>query len=372
MPGRVLGPTDTGQFHYQYGYYGPSRATSNLVRSVAANGELPQLTPPGPNSTWELEFPGPALQCREPSAGYRSEIERSILDASAQFRGGDGLQASNKSSDLIAPYRYLAWNADGSILDDRPSRPLPFTDEGDVNGDTSGMESSLPRSMLLNLAIMPGFLYADVNASNNSPRKSPEDVFANATFLQCNVVNATYHTHFNFADGIQAVDIQTEVTSEELVKTVISVNGPAPPDVLSATNSTDFDCTALHGSDQRVPTCEFDVTVLQRISYQALMQSFSKLFIGYMWGSDYYTKTWLGQTVIWDHPVIKPVQTDLTFSLGENTNWSLQEAVAGAAPEIFRGLATNSTMEMDDTLGNAIERLFEKIVVSAMNVEDFQ
>ena len=55
-------------------YSGPSRAVENIVQVVAAERSIMTLTPPGPNTSWTLEFTGPALHCSNVADAFWSAI----------------------------------------------------------------------------------------------------------------------------------------------------------------------------------------------------------------------------------------------------------------------------------------------------------
>lgn len=352
------------------------RSLSTLVRKIAADGSLPQFVPPGPNSTWKVDFPGPLLQCKEPSKRYRAEIEENIIHASSRSHSVQRRDGANMTV-LAWPYRYVAWNADNDIYNEQPLEPLPFIygdEQWVVNGEGPRYEISLPRSLRLNLAVMPSFVSDKMYLRNRTKAALATDqVFANSTFLQCSMVNATYHADFKFPNGAQDVQYEAIPLSEELVEPANWIDGPPNPWLPAAPMRANPKCSSVRSSDPDLQgsICSFDAQVFQRLSYQALMQVFSSLFIGFLFGrNDHPSRTSMPETVIWDHPTVKAIHVDPTAL--DNKTFSFQEAVAKAQSPLFQGLSADDLHVPTGSLADAIEALFQKIVIGAMAEESFQ
>lgn len=85
-------PTDSGtdwQFYSGtdmpfFVYRGPSRAVTNHVQGIAGNGKLLQFTPPGPNTTWTMNYAAPSFHCVNVSETHRSKIEDSLMEVAEE------------------------------------------------------------------------------------------------------------------------------------------------------------------------------------------------------------------------------------------------------------------------------------------------
>ena len=65
-----------------YSYTGPSRDVVDIVQAVSASGRIQSIDPPRANTSWELDFHGPALQCANVTAPARLEVLWNIANAS--------------------------------------------------------------------------------------------------------------------------------------------------------------------------------------------------------------------------------------------------------------------------------------------------
>ena len=61
-----------------YKYNGPSEHVKQVALDVALSNTILPITPPFSNSTWQLTFHGPTLECANVSSGERRDIEKNI------------------------------------------------------------------------------------------------------------------------------------------------------------------------------------------------------------------------------------------------------------------------------------------------------
>lgn len=173
------GPTVGG-----YSYTGPQDSTSKAVIGSMISNEILALPAPRPNSTWLLEFNGPALSCKTLSMmeGLGANITRQLI----QVGETNGIC-----------WGYLAWTPEADeILDtDNISGYLPFSNAS--NGAHTLRSATLGGSPLsLFLAVFPGI--SDLN---------PSVVALGSTIMQCTLYNASYTTNFSFVNGVQTVSV---------------------------------------------------------------------------------------------------------------------------------------------------------------------
>lgn len=156
-------------------YEGPLAPTTRAVtQSLLASAVLP-LTAPFPNSTYHVEFQGPALKC--------SEIER----GSALWTNHS---MSIQNASLTYPrhcYQYLAWPGQGTF---------PWT-------QSDGYWSFDPPKGLVGSGFTV-IAVEDVCSSASAP---------NITLVQCQIWNATYSADYSYDNGVQ--DVVSNITSYE-------------------------------------------------------------------------------------------------------------------------------------------------------------
>jgi hypothetical protein len=75
-----------------YHYTGPSSRISRLASSVASAGAVSSIPPPFPNSSYSLEFYGPAIKCEnlDPSTSTLAQLVNNVTVDHSHRSGGDG------------------------------------------------------------------------------------------------------------------------------------------------------------------------------------------------------------------------------------------------------------------------------------------
>jgi hypothetical protein len=68
-------------------FLGPRTIISRLSTATATQGQILPISPPFPNSTYALEFYGPAVQCREANSSVATIIKSLRKEAVMSFRG---------------------------------------------------------------------------------------------------------------------------------------------------------------------------------------------------------------------------------------------------------------------------------------------
>lgn len=95
MPG-VIGATP------MYIYSGPQIAVQKVVIATMAEGLILSIASPASNSSWTLDFPGPAIRCDNVGAPLRKEVIQNIEDEACSRNCWDS-------------YGYLAWTPQRNI-----------------------------------------------------------------------------------------------------------------------------------------------------------------------------------------------------------------------------------------------------------------
>jgi len=196
-------PVNASEWVTGLGYNAPSDMVDRVVSSVASSGELLQITPPFFNSSWELDFHGPALKCDDLS-------DRAILKHIVRAYGDTGC--------AFAP-NFVAWvpNYETGILPFNNASTEEYRDMNNNNnavpnsrlpgylGSSWFRNGSLSRPMaLLFFATLPGMLASgglpgncadqfviEENPANSSMQSSAGVWYQPGTVLQCGLFNGS-------------------------------------------------------------------------------------------------------------------------------------------------------------------------------------
>jgi hypothetical protein len=250
-----------------YEYNGPQYSVQAVVAESMTGSKILELEAPSPNSTWSLEFHGPALSCGNVDAELYASITNSIVSC-------------------YMSYGYIAWTS-SLTTDDH----LPFNN-GSLNTPAIGLgpqweEDGSPEGPLsLYVAALPNML----NTTDNDPGEcyvnisNPSQGFANATLhkvsdatiVQCVLGNASYLANFSFVDNVQSVSVERG----QIYNNVSYLDGVGGAVLLNATYP--------NGTMSK----EFNTTMVENFAYQAVMNVFNSFLLG-----DIYTTYYDGGTV---------------------------------------------------------------------------
>ena len=123
-----------------------------------------------------------------------------------------------------------------------------------------------------------------VNNTASYAEKVSQLVAPDSTFLRCDVYNATYHTEFTYINGDQEVRIHARQADTRPLRTVSEVSvlcayqfpnateTAYPPPGVPVCNRLVANVSAL--------SCDFDASILGRLSYQGVVDALSKLLVG--------------------------------------------------------------------------------------------
>ena len=96
-----------------YDYQGPSDVVKFLAINMGTQGAMLPVTPPAPNSHWNITFFGPSIRCRNVSDGLRNAISLDIASYINESMwvthpGGDGSMSDGSANTWLNPL-YFAW-----------------------------------------------------------------------------------------------------------------------------------------------------------------------------------------------------------------------------------------------------------------------
>lgn len=241
----------------EYLCQGPSRAIENVALAVGTNGNILPITPPDINSTWQLDFSGPAIQCANLQAQDRATVMQNVASATRNANG--------------TKYTFLAWtytwDKSALILSNttviNSTLMLPF--DGTIF-NTAYVNPAATMPPVLYVAALPCEAEASGLIQN----------LENATFTKCELVNTTYHSDFAFFNGKQNIRTIRMVNADMPITAIGLVAGPK----YAARQGKECPATndELHALDG--PLCSLNRTLTRTLSYQATFDAFSKLLLG--------------------------------------------------------------------------------------------
>jgi hypothetical protein len=331
----------------EYLYQGPSRSIENVALNVGTNGKIMSITPPSLNSTWELDFHGPGIQCSNLEGQDRQDVLENVA------------HATNKMGTTM--YTFLAWtytwDKNTTLLNDTSpdsTLMLPF------DGSVPNIELVNPR------AAMPPVLYVGV-----LPCEAHETGWTSklqeATFTKCELVNTTYHSDFTFSNGNQNVDTSTQSDTDTPISNVGIVAGPGYSALMGKNCTEDYN-EEFHTMDG--PLCSFDKFLARKLSYQAIFNAFSQLVLGSVKWEDYMNPvvdTNILNTVLIDSPEMHFVR-----QMHQNNLTTLQNSMMKSASKPAKGFVYPPSNSSKVPLAEEMENLFQKIVISSMASPDLQ
>ena len=420
---------------------GPSRAIQSMALRVMTAGEVLPVTPPAPNSTWTLDFWGPALQCDNVPETKKDEIFTNIWN-------------SYYTHDLDpdpASYGFLSWvpwspvdygeNENFSVDQTNPAPYLPFmfdflqvysgADYGGVEHvpkmgpPSSTVSTDAPLSLFM--AVLPGTQSVNVHKTYPGPNAAgatdsftdvvssmpgnsgtcpyrnishvtdtiadcqPAELknivalaFEGATLLQCDLVNTSYSSEFEYSNGQQSIRLKSNTMRNSPV-----VNGSAQFIGPGKDSPESINCGIFradgpaYSSIEEAPkvskNCDFDLSALHLLSYQGIMAAFNQLIVGSSQRStkgNTETNTTIMRTVL-------AGTSELAFMRDWHTSYAtvdsssagtdtLQTLVANSTGKVFQGLTGEEMLGTRGTLKSTLEELFRNYTISLLAEPYFQ
>ncbi len=243
-----------------YLFDGPQFAVQSTVPGAAARSAILDIPAPHANSSWSLDFDGPALSC----ANVNTDMYTNITD---------NIFTVLNATDCQSSFGYLAWTTS-----DSDNGPLPFT-QGNytlqstpyLDSPTVGLGPQSPtdnygnavRPLSLYVAALPNMVY-DFGGSTPCSISARQQV-TNATVVGCILQNASYTANFNFVDSVQSIQVERQ----QVYNNVSYLSGVAGAIFLNASYPNG---TVIPG--------QFNTTMVATFAYEAVMNMFNSLLLG--------------------------------------------------------------------------------------------
>ena len=189
-----------------------------VVTSAATQGTIMGISPFSTNSSWEVDFHGPALDCRNVDqtlyGAILNDAETTINKTYEAAKHGDA-----------ATYGFLSWVP----YDDGTECMMPFYDGVTVMSPGTSVEIMAPRfaelGPIANSVLQGGTVgegeWAGATALSifvatfphiaDTPKQDLTDVYRLArdpTIIKCSLYNLSYETNFTYVNGEQEINIK--------------------------------------------------------------------------------------------------------------------------------------------------------------------
>ncbi|KAJ9222271.1 hypothetical protein DTO169C6_5400 [Paecilomyces variotii] len=307
-------------------YLGPQDSIRRVAEVAAAEGELLSIPAPNANSSWQVNFHGPALSCNAVNDSLRSDIAQNILQTS---KGQMGIG-----------YAYIAWTPTSNSS-------VPFYQNGSdsyiLKANPGGSFSEVrtaPLSLFVGAFptiatqhpvcsyVLPG------NECSPAPCNSTTCLLEKSTILQCSLYNTSYNTNFTYVNGEQTVNI--------------SLGG--------VLNSIPYLGGLLYSwTGPTIATSPNMFSSLETFAYQSVMESFNRLLVGSI------SYSFLGTA------------DSLSGVYQTAPNTSVLSTALSETPELsFLNGDGSTSVPNTESLSDAIEHMFQNITVSLMSLSQLQ
>ncbi|KAI7975114.1 hypothetical protein EIK77_002137 [Talaromyces pinophilus] len=253
-----------------YLYIGPQLGVQKAVTLTLTDGEIQPISPPKANSSWELNFHAPAINCQAVDASLQEEITDNIFDAINAF---PALVPCGIS------YGYISWIPDSST----PNGSLPFTNSSgsySLRSGTVGPEgeqfaasdgrpypTSYPPLSIMIATVPIMYTKLDLQSCSSLEKSALND----STILECSLYNATYISNFTYVNGVQNINTTLPLQFLNTVGYIGGVTGSYPFSDSWENNGTTIDL-------QDSPS--YNTTLVEIFAYQAVMDAFGRMLVG--------------------------------------------------------------------------------------------
>ncbi|OQE10102.1 hypothetical protein PENFLA_c093G02106 [Penicillium flavigenum] len=350
-------------------YRGPTPETQRIVNSVAAQGTILPIEPPAINSSWSVEFYGPAIICDKVDQTLAAYITQNVAQAINVSQAHWSANPSGAEYALTR-YGYLSWTPGSDNLTDS----TPFVQDGGdrftqrlnelgpIPEDPNNGRRifSTPKKPLSEGAPLSLFVAVFPHAMESPEHDEVVENVAGAVqdpmILRCMLHNASYQANLTYVNGGQTI----QVTDKAVLNGIGYLHG-----------AVNFDEPEVSSNNSIV----HNFRVMESLSYQSIMDAFGNLLIGSI--TTNMTHLAYHQSGIEVNAVNSMKQTTniLSTTLMETEEMGIFSSTAASDPNPFmdywKGRSVNSSKDYS-RLSNALEVLFENITFSLMSSEMFQ
>ena len=389
VPLRNLMDLDT---HTEWAWAGASQPVQRIALAVMGLGQILPITPPALNTTWTLDFWGPALQCNDIVGTERDRIWTSIWNT--------------YSSSIAGTYAFISWvprsYPNGLLTATDADQNLPFVFDNSSHELLSGLSSSTlsnnEGNASLFVSVLPGMQdISFVNSMNGtsiisptpdakscqwqrtdnltgktnfgclSPNSTlkPLSAYKDSTLLRCDLVNTSYSIDFNYSNSVQNIGVSSNMMEDSrIVNSSYLFVGPGSSDDANCSRFlTDPDILY----DQLQPPCVFDSDAVRILSYQGIMTAFNTLLVGNIRinNGTFNPNTSIMRTILAETEELSFLQ-NMRFPKINNDLADLQTFLSSSPGWAYPGLMSSTLPESGLDLRSTLERLFQNFTISLL------
>ncbi|RDW63470.1 hypothetical protein BP6252_11015 [Coleophoma cylindrospora] len=320
-----LGLRREGTYTFDIFYGKPQPAVKKAIEGSLISNAIQSITSPmGQNSSWNLDFNGPALACKalEDGDALRTEILAQI-------------QASRSA------YSYLSWvpGANGS---------LPFTVSDNGYTLSSATLGGSPLSLYITVP-QSNISSADMNQTTTENYQYPQ---ASTSLIQCILQNVTYSAGFTYLNGTQSIQLRTSPPLNNVSSLPTLTKTVADP--------------TLAAWDPAQKVIDLQELEMETFAYQSVMDTFASMFVGDItpvqtsFSQNKSSILFSSDTLMTMTPLVKAAElVNLTTSL------ALQSANLGSAA--WDGRSVEQVQTTTQSMASMIEEMFRNATISLMS-----
>ncbi|QDS72737.1 hypothetical protein FKW77_003922 [Venturia effusa] len=316
--------------------FGGARAkVMQIANSVASRGQVLDFPAPSPNSSYQIAFMGPALQCNAVEGAPRATLLQNTTKAL-----NCSLEARHRKDKDACQYMqmYLAWAPGYSDTSGRFEAVNVLNNIGASREETNGTACSL-------------FIATSPTIENSKPWD----------IVNCSLYNASYHVTVDYTGGVQRLEVSRNITSSVGYFSTLDSIG-------SATEQESTDVDPVTGENATL------YTDLNQFGYQAIMAAFGELLAGQI-SIDMYNA--IGRFDI-NTNATSILATSLTQTIELfNLSQILETCYGGGGFLVCNEEADNNVLNITAapqgmiSLPRAAEQLFENITLSLLSNNAF-
>jgi hypothetical protein len=322
-----------------YFYTGPQFGVMRVANAAAGQGAVLPIAAPRhqPNVSYVQQFAGPALQCKDVVEPLRGQIVSNV---------------NTSSWNSSTSYGYLAWIPTTQSL-------LPF----DLVTVSDRYDQWQLRSIALGPAVGPLSIFVFASPNMRNPYgygvDSEYDYYGNATITECQLMNATYPSSFNWTNGVRSLDAIVTTSTEAISyrKDVDCAQFLYTQDVYTA---DDYTGDAPRNISR--PLSDFNNTIVRNFAYQSVMRAFANILKGFI--SFPYCPNGL---VVATSAMNTALGATREFSLLQKNTAVDATSLASLGPQVWPGVSVEMQMNNTSDLRTSLEEMFQNITMSLIS-----
>ena len=324
------------------------------------------------NASWQVEFLAPGLKCES-------------VNTTTHLRFRNNICAFHDQSFFTELYGYLAWSPGYGYWNEEATTDVPFlgaerssnltfrpvAPASDFIGGTAAFSAN--PDVFLYVVAMPSVLQASANKVYNTlgcRYGTAPPPWIDGAMLQCQAYTSRYRVSFVYGNGDPVINIDVSyLLTEPPIRPVMAILGPHPDHV--EISGCDF-ANVLDA--QRSKECYNAPGVLRTLSSQAVMDAFARNLVGSIYVGPIQSlmrNSSIMNTALLNTKELAFLQDPQIggeyggqFGRGSRT---LQDAILTSKTTRDKGMLNTQSHSERQPLREALEQMFQNVVVSLMS-----